>query len=263
MDDVVVSVSNLACRSGAANLLNNISWTVKKGERWVVFGQNGCGKTTLLSVITGFRKATSGQVQVFGERFTSENIYELRKQIGWISSSYFDKIYHRETVLDIVLAAADATLGRSASVDNELRKRAYGLLADAGLKTRMLYPFEALSKGEQQQVLIARALLLRPKILILDEPCGGLDVLGRERLLNALEAMVDESDTPIIYVTHYPEEVLPIFDKCLLLRNAAVYRQGDTKELFTSDVISDFFNCPVRVESAFGRYRFLVGAQAD
>lgn len=261
-EDIVINVKNLSCLSGSQFLLNNISWQVKKGEQWVVFGRNGCGKTTLLSIIAGYKSYSYGTLEIFGESFHSENILELRRRIGWISSSFFDKYYHEESVLDIVLSALSGSLGVPFDVKNVQIAKAKRLLMDLGLKDKINATFDMLSKGERQHVLIARAFMTDPEILILDEPGTGLDVLARERLLVTIKELAADQDTTIIYVTHYPEEILPTFDKTMLLRNGAVYKLGLTRDLFTSEVMSDFFSYPAHIIDTGERYNFSIASEA-
>lgn len=260
--ETVIKVKNLSCLSGSQFLLHNISWEVKKGEQWVVFGRNGCGKTTLLSIIAGYKSFSSGELEVFGETYNASNILDIRKRIGWISSSFFDKYYHEERVIDIVLGALSGALGVPFEVENAHIAKAKRLLTDLGLKDKIDSTFDMLSKGERQHVLISRAFMTDPEILILDEPGTGLDVLARERLLATIKELAAERDTTIIYVTHYPEEILPSFDKTLLLRNGATYKIGATKELFTSEVMSDFFSYPAVIKYSNERYNFSIESEA-
>ena len=260
--ETIVEVKNLSCLSGSQFLLNNISGTIKQGEQWIVFGRNGCGKTTLLSIVAGYKQFSSGKLTVFGQSYSAENILDIRKQIGWISSSFFDKYYHEEAVLDIVLSSLSGALGVPFEVTNAQIKKAKRLLTDLGIPDKINATFDMLSKGERQHVLIARAFMTDPQILILDEPGTGLDVLARERLLATIKDLAAARDTTIIYVTHYPEEILPSFDKALLLRNGTVYKIGATQELFTSEVMSDFFSFPVNIQYANERYNFSIRSEA-
>ena len=247
----VVRLNDLTCLAGNHALLSNIDWSVKKGEHWVVFGLNGSGKTTLLSIIAGFRGYTSGSVNVFGSPYTEENILEKRKRVGWISSSFFDTYYQREAVLNIVLSGISGKLGMNRwDVTNDDIKRAKSLLIELGLKDKMHRTFDLLSKGERQNVLIARALISDPELLILDEPGTGLDVFAREYMLATVRALAANKERTIIYVTHYTEEILDIFDKCLLLRNGKIYATGPSEELFTDVAMSTFLNYPARVVQA-------------
>ena len=260
--ETIVEVKNLSCLSGSQFLLNNISWTIKQGEQWIVFGRNGCGKTTLFSIVAGYKQFSSGKLTVFGQSYSAENILDIRKQIGWISSSFFDKYYHEEAVLDIVLSSLSGALCVPFEVTNAQIKKAKRLLTDLGIPDKIHATFDMLSKGERQHVLIARAFMTDPQILILDEPGTGLDVLARERLLATIKDLAAARDTTIIYVTHYPEEILPSFDKALLLRNGTVYKIGATQELFTSEVMSDFFSFPVNIQYANERYNFSIRSEA-
>ncbi len=260
--EIVFEVKNLCCLSGSQYLLNNISWQVKRGEQWVVFGRNGCGKTTLLSIIAGYKSYTSGSLKVLGQEYTAENSLSIRQKIGWISSSFFDHNYHQESVLDIVLSALSGTLGRHFRISNHELAKSKILLEKLGLREKMDYSFDMLSKGERQNVLIARAFMTEPEILILDEPGTGLDVLAREVLLETIKSLAENNAATIIYVTHYPEEILPSFDKCLLLRNGAVYKKGLTQELFNTEQMSQFLNYPVQIAAYNERFVFSIQSNA-
>ncbi len=247
----VVKIRDLTCLAGNNALLSNIDWTVQKGEHWVVFGLNGSGKTTLLSIMAGFRGFTAGSVEVFGQPYTEENIIAQRKRVGWISSSFFDKYYQRESVMNIVLSGISGKLGKNSwMVRNADIKRAHQLLTELRLGEKMHRTFDLLSKGERQNVLIARALISNPEMLILDEPGTGLDVFAREYMLATVKALAENPDMTVIYVTHYTEEILNLFDKCLLLKNGKVYAQGNSEDLFTDEKMSKFLNYPVRVVQA-------------
>ena len=145
--ETIVEVKNLSCLSGSQFLLNNISWTIKQGEQWIVFGRNGCGKTTLLSIVAGYKQFSSGKLTVFGQSYSAENILDIRKQIGWISSSFFDKYYHEEAVLDIVLSSLSGALGVPFEVTNAQIKKAKRLLTDLGIPDKIHATFDILSKG--------------------------------------------------------------------------------------------------------------------
>lgn len=248
MSPTIIKATDLSCKSGYKYLLNEINWEVKKGEHWVVFGMNGSGKTTLLSTIAGFKKYTHGDLEVFGEHYSNENILEIRKKIGWVSSSFFDKYYSKESALNIVLSGIFGTLG----IDHEIKSadivKAKALLTELHLGDKINYPFDLMSKGERQNALIARALISNPEILVLDEPGTGLDVYAREHLLSTVRDLANTTNVTIIYVTHYTEEILDIFQKCLLLRNGRVYANGLTGDLFTDETMSTFLNHPVVVK---------------
>lgn len=251
----IIDVRGLSCKSGTNYLLHDVNWQVYPGEHWVVFGLNGSGKTTLLGAIAGFQPYTHGILRVFGESYNDNNIFRLRQRIGFVSSSFFDKVVSEEAVINIVLSGLFGSLGIRGKVRDRSRVEAEALLATFGLEEKIEYPFKMLSKGERQNVLIARALLVRPEILILDEPGTGLDVLAREKTLYMVQRLAHETGTAIIYVTHYPEELRPEFDHCLMLRRGRVYRKGETAALFTEDVLSSFFEENVSLcTDGYGNY---------
>lgn len=247
MEEFIIETENLSCKVGYRYLLQDITWKVRKGERWVVFGMNGCGKTTLLSIIAGFKHYTSGDMKLFGEPIDNDNILRMRQRIGWVSSSFFDKYYTKESAMDIVLSGKFGTLGLGSGITLEDTKRADGLLRELHLADRMNHTFDMLSKGERQNVLIARALFSKPDILVFDEPCTALDIYNREYFFQALEDIVERDKVTIIYVTHYAEEITDIFDQCLLLKNGHLFAQGPTKTLFCDDTISRLLDHPVTV----------------
>lgn len=244
---VIIKTEHLCCQSGRRFLIHDINWQVEKGDHWIVFGMNGCGKTTLLSTIAGFRGYTAGNLEVFGEAYSAENIFSHRKRIGWVSSSFFDKYLSWESALDVVLSGVSGTLSLSKDIADADVKRAKMLLEKLRLKEKVSQPFALMSKGERQCVLIARALISHPEILILDEPGTGLDIYAREYILQAVAHLATTTELTIIYVTHYAEEILPMFDKTMLMRDGFMYRQGKTEELFCTETMSDFLERPTQV----------------
>jgi len=250
----VIEVKNLCCKSGYRYLLHNINWEVQKGEHWIVFGMNGCGKTTLLSIIAGYNDFTAGSVKVFGESYTNDNILEHRKKIGWVSSSFFDKYLSWESALNIVLSGLTGTLSINFDIQDGDVKRAKRLLKALRLGDKINQPFCLMSKGERQCVLIARALLSNPEILILDEPGTGLDIYAREYVLKTVEDLALHTDMTLIYVTHYAEEILPMFDKTLLMREGKLYCQGKTEDIMKSEQFSDFLRYRADVQKTGDKY---------
>lgn len=240
MSDLMIETQNLCMQSGKNYLLRDINWKVQRGEHWLVFGMNGSGKTTLLSTVAGFKCPTGGTLKVLGESYSDDNIFSLRRRVGWVSSSFFDLYYSKEPALDIVLSGLYGTFGvRSYMSDRDVRQ-VKTLLSELRLQDKINTPFYLMSKGERQNVLIARALIAKPDILVLDEPSMGLDIYAREYLLNTIRALADEQRATVIYVTHYPEEIQSFMNKTLLLRNGQVFAQGDTGEMMTSDMLSRF-----------------------
>ena len=252
----------MSCKAGYKYLLRDISWQVAPGEHWVVFGANGSGKTTLLSIIAGFKHYTAGCVKVFGENFSNDNILAIRKRIGWVSSSFFDKYYSKESALHIVLSGRNGTLGLDDDITLEDVWLAKTLLAELQLGDKINRTFDMLSKGERQNVLIARALIGGPEILILDEPCTGLDVYNRSYLFSTIEELSKEKHLSIIYVTHYAEEITPLFQKALLLKNGHIFAAGDTSAVFNDQTIGELLGYPVEIRQEDAFYRLKVETQS-
>ena len=251
MDTLAIDMENICVKAGLHYLLKDISWQVKPGEHWVVFGRNGCGKTTLLSIAAGYKPATSGKVTFFGQRLDEHNILNVRKRIGWVSSSFFDRFYKNESPLEIILSAKSGTFGLDNTLNDGDIKLAKWLLAQFGLTERAGHRYGAMSKGERQSVLIARALFTMPDILILDEPCSGLDLVAREKLFRLIERIAKDSSITILYVTHYAEEILDCFEHTLLLRRGRVYAQGTTEEMIKEDTLSAFLETPVTIKACW------------
>ena len=230
-------------------LLKEIDWHVNKGEHWSILGLNGSGKTTLLNVINGYLFPTIGYVEVLGELFGKTYIPDLRKKIGIVSTSLQHQIQDFETVLSIVLSGKFASIGLWEEVeqkDVEMAQHYMQLLHCDHLQDQQ---YGILSQGERQRVLIARALMANLELLILDEPCNGLDLIAREELLHFIETLSTNKDCPtMIFVTHHVEEVLPCFEHTLLLKSGEVFKSGLTKELLTEENLSAFYERPISVQ---------------
>lgn len=260
-EEVIIKTSQLCLQSGHRFLLRDIDWEVKQGEHWLVFGMNGCGKTTLLSTIAGFKSPTAGKIEVFGQQYNNENVLKLRSKIGWVSGSFFEKCYSHESALNIVLSGLFGTLGIDFSVTDAQVCQAKALLRELRMGDKINTSFDFMSKGEQQNVLIARALIAEPEILVLDEPGTGLDVYAREHMMRTVQELAEHRQVTVIYVTHYPEEIQPFLNKTLLLQNGKVFAQGDTADIITSETISALLQEPVTIQQdEEGRVRMVLKA---
>lgn len=251
----IIEINHLCCKAGYRYLLHDINWKVNPGENWVLFGMNGCGKTTLLSIISGFRAYSSGEVKLFGETFQENNALDIRRRIGFVSNSFFDKNLSSESVLNIVLAGKFGTLGIDGDVSNKDIKQAKALLTELRIGDKVNRSFSSLSKGERQSVMIARAFMSNPDILILDEPGTGLDVIAREYMLSTVKDLANNTSIAIIYVTHYTEEILDVFEHCVLMGEGKFKMQGKTEEIFNETNISNLLKYPVHLDHHNGRYQ--------
>lgn len=236
MNNNVIHIENLNFMAGNRYLLKKIDWDIKQHENWLLFGLNGCGKTTLLSVIAGYGNYTSGTVEVLDMAYSEDTTQQIRSKIGFVSSSFFTKYFKYETVLHVVLSGLTGTLGVNFKISNQDVIRVKKLLIELEVEDKANQPFQELSKGEQQKVLIARALVANPKILILDEPSTGLDLYARDKMLRFIKKIANE-DITIIYVTHYLEEVVADFDQCLVLKEGEIYAKGKTEEILKDGLL--------------------------
>lgn len=246
---MVLQLENVYLKREGSWILQDINWRVKKGENWVVFGLNGSGKTAILNLLNAYYFPTKGKVSVLGKEFGKTYLGErLRKQIGFVSSSLQEKLHLGDNAFEVVLSGAFASIGLYESPNDEMRTRAARLLEDLGCIEYANRNYDTLSQGEKQRVLIARALMATPSLLILDEPTNGLDFIAREQLLESIENIAQHPDAPtMIYVTHHVEEIVPIFNKTLLLKQGQVFASGETEEMISSEQLTRFFDMDVSV----------------
>ncbi|WP_413381131.1 ABC transporter ATP-binding protein [Alkalihalobacillus sp. 1P02AB] len=252
----VVQLKEVSFRRWNRLILNKINWHVQKGEHWVLLGLNGSGKTSLLKLITGYEWASEGEITVLNERFGQTNIHELRKTIGWVSSSLDERFAARasDTTLEVVLSGRHASVGFYEDMTDADKEAAIRFLRLLKMEAYKDSAFHTLSQGEKRRTMIARALMSEPQILILDEPCNGLDVYIREQLLETIEGIMElEGGPTILYVTHHLEEVLPRITNALLLRSGQIIAKGQKKEILTEPYLSDCFQLPVNIQWQKGR----------
>jgi iron complex transport system ATP-binding protein len=229
-------------------ILQNINWSVRPGENWAIIGLNGSGKTSLLNMITGYSFPSKGEVEVLGQRFGACDLRELRKSIGWVSSSLQENLHVDDTAIEIVLSGKFASIGLYDKVSNRDVVRAAELLMQFGCAGFVKRRYSTLSQGEKQKILLARSLMSSPKLLILDEPCTGLDIFARESFLSSIEQIGNNENAPtLLYVSHHIGEILPTFTYTLLLRDGMVHSSGKTKGILTESNLIDFFQQPVEL----------------
>lgn len=245
----MINLCGVTVTKNQKDILKNISWKVEKGEHWSILGLNGSGKTTLLNVINGYLHPTSGQAEILGESLGKTYIPDLRKQIGLISASIQQQIQNFESVLSIVLSGKFASIGLWEAVEKKDVEMAHCYMKILNCEHLQEREYGTLSQGERQRVLIARALMANPKLLILDEPCNGLDIINREELLKIINDLSKSEDCPtLIYVTHHVEEVLPCFTHTLLLRGGEIFDQGVSSAMLTEEILTQFYGRPVSVQ---------------
>lgn len=245
----IISFENVSLIREQHKLLSEINWQMQEKENWGILGLNGAGKTLLLQLITGSLWPSEGRLEVLGEVFGHTSIPELQKRIGWVSTALQYRIHESETTERIVLSGKFASIGIYQKYSVEDMERAKNILLSFDAKRLIGRPYKLLSQGERQIVLISRALMADPELLILDEPCNGLDLFAREELLARIDRLAAEKNSPaLLFVTHHTEELLPTFDHLLMIRDGQIFAQGQRKALFTKENLSDFYQKPIRFQ---------------
>lgn len=258
----VISLSNVNLIRDEKELLSDINWSVKEGQHWAIFGRNGSGKTLLLKIVSGYLWPTSGTVEVLEKKFGEFDLRELRKKIGWVS---LEMQYHfilgnaakgAVTSSEVVLSGLIGTLGLYEKPTSEQKEKVQSHLAQLSLSNLSDRPFSLLSYGEQKKILLARALVQLPKLLILDEPATGLDLTAREEFLSYLQALTENKVvTPtIIYVTHHIEELMPFISNLLLLNAGIIAASGSKDEVLNGANFSKVLGFSSLVKSKGQRY---------
>ncbi|MFD1928085.1 ABC transporter ATP-binding protein [Sporosarcina siberiensis] len=244
----VISFTDVSLRRNGQAILKGINWDINSNEHWAILGLNGSGKTSLLNIVSGYHFPTTGDVSVLGNKFGKTSLPELRKKIGFVSSSLdrFSQLVNNETIEEVVVSGKFASFGLYEHVSEEDYKKASSLIELMRLSYLKGKSFQFLSQGEKRRVLIARALMSNPEILILDEPCSGLDILSREQLL-AIMKDVKQNNCHIIYVTHHIEELVKELTHVLLLHNGEIVAAGPKKEVLIDTKLSKTFEVPVKI----------------
>jgi len=244
----ILDVSNLRIERGQTVILDDISWRVARGQHWVILGPNGCGKTTLLNSLTGYISPTGGDVSVLGRTYGECDWRDLRLQIGIVTSALQASIPPAEPAIETVISGKYAQLDLWMNPTRADKAAALKLLRfiDAAHLARREWVY--LSQGERQRVLIARALMAKPRLLILDEPCSGLDPVAREHFLAFIEKLARRRASPaLVLVTHHVEEITPAFTHALLLREGKTLAQGPLAATLTSHTLTHAFGAPMRL----------------
>lgn len=246
-------------------ILEGIDFRVQRGEHWALVGANGSGKSTLLAIVAGDLWPSDGIVRVLGEEYGRVDKRELRKRIGVVSSALFVHLPDVDTGLEIAASGIRATIGRLGPLDEDAKRRGELALRKVSAMSTAPKPYGVLSQGERQRVMIARALVNEPDLLILDEPCNGLDPVARERFLDDLGVLAADPEGPTqIHVTHHLEEVPTFVTHALVLAEGRIVGSGLAEEVLTPECLSAAFGatCHVAVDRGNGRRRFRLRVDA-
>lgn len=235
-------------------ILEAIDWTVRAGEHWALLGANGAGKTTVLRLIGALMHPTTGTVEVLGHRLGRVDMRELRARIGLVSSA--QKVPQDATAHTVVLTGHTGTVQPLwRKYDSEVRERAHALLAELEIKELAERPYGVCSGGQRARVLVARALMADPSLLLLDEPFNALDLPSREDLIDAMHRLaVTRTGLATITVTHHLEELSPAIGHVMLLKEGRVLTSGPAVGVLTGDRMTECFGRPIEVSRHEGRW---------
>jgi iron complex transport system ATP-binding protein len=254
--DLLIDFRGVMLRRGDRLLVGPVDWQVELDERWVVIGPNGAGKTSLLRIAAAMEYPSGGTATVLGERLGRVDMAELRQRVGLSSSALAQRVPDSELVRDLVVSAGYAVLGRwRERYDDVDYDRAVDTLESVGAEHLTDRTYGTLSEGERKRVLIARALMTDPELLLLDEPAAGLDLGGREELVARLSDLAADPDSPaLVLVTHHVEEIPPGFSHCLILSEGQVVAAGLLSDVMTAENLSTAFGQSIAVDVIDGRY---------
>ena len=256
----IISVRDLFVQRSGNVILEGLNWEVQANEHWVVLGPNGSGKTSLLSCVTGYLTPSRGKICVLGREYGRSDWRELRKEVGLVSSSIRHFIEDGQTALEVVASGRTAELNLWHKPKAALREAALSILRQVEAEPLAGRPWLYLSQGERQRTLIGRALMAQFRILILDEPCAGLDPVARERFLAFIRRLALAPETPnLVMVTHHVEEILPCFSRALVLHRGKILVQGASNKVITSQVLSTAFEAEIKVLRRRARFELKVG----
>ncbi|MBM9505097.1 ABC transporter ATP-binding protein [Actinacidiphila acididurans] len=253
---VVASLDQVSVRRYTTGqvILDDITWTVRAGEHWALLGANGAGKTTILRLIGALMHPTTGTVDVLGHRLGRVDMRELRARIGLVSSA--QKVPLDATAHTVVLTGHTGTVQPLwRKYDADVRDRAHALLAELEIKELADRPYGVCSGGQRARILVARALMADPSLLLLDEPFNALDLPSREDLIDAMHRLaVTRTGLATITVTHHLEELSPAIDHVLLLKEGRVLASGTAVDVLIADRMTECFGRPIAVSRHEGRW---------
>ena len=246
----ILHYENVTFKRNGREILKGIDWHINKGENWVLLGLNGSGKSTLLGMIPAYIFPTSGEVRVFGHKFGNYSWKNIKNRVGFVSSTLnnFSSTLNGEKLEDIVISGKFNSIGIYDEVTDEDREKADKIIEDFKISYIKNNHFGTLSQGEQRRTLLARAFMNEPDLLILDEPCSGLDVTSREYFLKVLEEnSKNDNAIPFIYVTHQIEEIMPSVTHVALLHDGKILAKGLKKDILTDKLLSQMFGLDVKI----------------
>jgi iron complex transport system ATP-binding protein len=249
----LIQIKNADVFVGGNQAIKSLSWTMNEGENWAVVGNNGSGKTTLMKLIFGeLIPVYGGEVHWFGN-CEHTPLLEIRENLGYVSAEYQTNYDRPALGWEVVASGFFSSIGLHQTVTPNQKESAIKSMTHLGIEYLSDTSFRQMSYGEARRVLLARAMVHRTKLLILDEPCAGLDIPTREQFLKTLEKL-SKKKTSIIYVTHRIEEIMPCITHVLFLRDGGIVEQGKKDDMLQSETLSRALGCSLSVEKNSDRY---------
>jgi molybdate transport system ATP-binding protein len=222
----LIELNHITIRLASRRILDDVSWTMRQGENWALVGPNGSGKTTLLSLIQGDNpQAYALDLRLFGMRpETTATLWHLRRQMGWLSPELHLHYPVGWSCLEVVCSGFFNHIGLYEPCTPRQRATARDWLRRFGLAHRAKQSFGELSLGDQRLVLLARAVVKKPKLLVLDEPCQGLDIADRISLLTTVDRLIGQTHASLVFVTHHAQEMPVCISHVLELKSGRIHR---------------------------------------
>ena len=252
----IIKIKNAKVFLGGKVALKDFNWEAKHGEHWFILGANGAGKTTLVKVLMGYAWPVFGaEVNVLGKRYGTVNLSELRKNIAWVSPFMQRWSSDENNAMEMVISGLDGTLGLFREYTEDEKIRALEIMSSLGCDHLAEHKMDAMSSGEQVKILISRALMHDPELMILDEACVHLDLKSREALLDTIDEFARRENAPtIIFITQRIDDILPIFNRGMILKEGDIIAKGERKEILTEENLLTAYDMPVKLKtSASGR----------
>ncbi len=255
MSETVVKFTDIHFRRDKRPILKGIDWTIRAGERWALIGLNGCGKSTLLGMIPAYTYPSSGTVEVLGNIYGKVAWIKVRRRLGYVSSAMKDLLpsMYRVSPGVIIRSGVENTIGFHRELTRGEEELAETLLQDFSLTKVADKVYYSLSEGEQRRTMLARAFMNRPELMVLDEPCAGLDLRGREELLINLDRFAQKDGKPLIYVTHSLEEIVPAITHVAIMDDGKLIAKGSKHEVLTEENLRSMYGLPLELEWAYER----------
>ncbi|GJL79263.1 MAG: putative ABC transporter ATP-binding protein YlmA [Nitrospinaceae bacterium] len=256
----LVKIRNATVYLGGYKILSSINWTMSASENWAVVGNNGAGKTTFMKLVFGqLIPLHGGDVHWFGNPELTP-LDQIRKKIGFVSAEYQEDYRYNICGWEVVASGLFSSIGIYETISSKQKQTALEWMDFLGIGRLAQTGFKKMSYGEARRTLLARALVNRPSLLILDEPCTGLDIPTKEVFLRTLEK-ISATQTQVVYVTHHIDEIMPFITHLLYLKDGKIFNQGAKKDMLADEVLSEALGCPVTLKKNQNRY-WITGSRA-